>query len=105
MSSRDLRGQLRHLAAFRAHQAAVDARGDLIPLSVAAAIAYARLVGDASDVSDSAVLQERLDRIALALSAVATIYSGASREDLFLRKDELAGAIGTLRRAGIAFNA
>lgn len=93
-----------------------DAGAKLLPLPVAAVIAYGRLIGDATDVPSTSVLQDRLDRLALALSAVATVYAAdaggpgfqltddrSPTEGLFMHRDELARAIDTLRRARVAF--
>lgn len=93
-----------------------EAREKLLPLPVAAVIAYGRLIGDATDVRSTSVLQDRLDRLALALSAVATVYTAdadsagfqlahgrSPTEGLFMYRDELAEAIDTLRRARVAF--
>jgi len=93
-----------------------DARARLLPLPVAAVIAYGRLIGDATDVPSTSALQNRLDRLALALSAVAKVYTEEAgglgfqladdrspTESLFVYRDELVEAIDTLRKAGVAF--
>jgi hypothetical protein len=90
----------------------------LLPLPVAAVIAYPRLVGDPMAERDTSLLQDRLDRIALALSAVASVYAadpsgsgfhvadaGSPTDGLLMRKDDLAAAIQTLLRARVAFSA
>ena len=103
MGYRDAAFHIRDLAARQAVRLSAQARIELLSLPVAAAIAYSRLIGDATDVRNSEVLQGRLDRIALALSAVATLYAGEAGEGPLVRKDELAKAINTLRRAGVSF--
>lgn len=93
---------IRDLATRQARRASAQAGDELLPLSVAAAIAYAYLVGDATEVSNL-LLQERLDHIALALSAVAKLYNSEAGENPRLRRGDLPAAIETLRRAGVAF--
>jgi hypothetical protein len=88
----------------------------LLPLPVAAAIAYPRLVGDPMEERDTSMLEDRLERIALALSAVASVYTadpngsgihvadiGSPTDGLLMREADLAAAIETLLRAGVAF--
>ena len=99
MSYRDPAFQLRDLSVRKPRAPQSDA-DELLPLSVAAAIAYGRLIGDPTQVR-AASLEDRLQRIELALSAVATVYAGGNGEDL-LRRQELMAAIELLRRAGIA---
>lgn len=94
---------IRDLATRQARRASAQAGDELLPLSVAAAIAYAYLVGDATDVPNILVLQERLDHIALALSAVAKLYNSEAGENPRVRRGDLPAAIETLRRAGVAF--
>lgn len=103
MAYRDAAFHIRDLAARQAVRLSAESKVELLSLQVAAAFAYGRLIGDATDVRNSAVLQERLDRIALALSAVATLYTGDTDEGPLVRKDELAKAINTLCRAGVSF--
>ena len=77
---------------------------ELVPLPIAAVIAYARLIGDPMEVRNTSVLQDRLDRIALALSAVATVHVRGPGETPGVRRHDLAAAIDLLRRSGIAFS-
>lgn len=106
MPFRDSASQLRDLAVRRAARlSSSEMREELVPLPVAAAIAYASLIGDPTAVRSTAVLEDRLEHIALALSAVATVYAADAGDELVLRKDELAQAIELLRRSGIAFSA
>lgn len=105
MSYRDSALDLRDLALRQARRVPAGAGAELLPLTVAAAIAYGRLVGDPSEVRNTSVLEDRLDRIALAISAVATVYTGDTSDNLLVRKADLTAAIDVLRRAGVAFNA
>jgi hypothetical protein len=102
MSSPDSAFYLRDQAARRMLQ---PAGLELVPLPIAAVIAYARLIGDPMEVRNSSVLQDRLDRIALALSAVATVHARGAGESPALSRSDLAAAIDLLRRSGIAFSA
>jgi len=94
---------IRDLATRQARRASAQAGDELLPLSVAAAIAYAYLIGDATEVGNIMVLQERLDHIALALSAVAKLHNSEAGENPRIRRGDLPAAIDTLRRAGVAF--
>ena len=101
MSFRDSAFHLRDQAARRLLQ---PAGLDLVPLPIAAVIAYARLIGDPMEVRNASVLQDRLDRIALALSAVATVHAREPGESPGVSRADLAAAIDLLRRSGVAFS-
>jgi hypothetical protein len=78
---------------------------ELVPLPIAAVIAYARLIGDPMEVRHTAVLEDRLERISLALSAVATVHVREAGESPAITRSDLVAAIDLLRRSGIAFSA
>ena len=105
MSCRDSALDLRDLALRQARRVPTHESAELLPLTVAAAIAYGRLVGDPLEVRSTSVLEDRLDRIALAISAVATVYTGDTSENLLVRRADLTAAIDVLRRAGVEFSA
>jgi len=97
-------------------------RRKLMPLPIAAAIAYATIIGAPTNVKSPSLLQERLNRIALALSAVATIFSSCDEEtavvsslvasdvralrldDFAIRTQDLFPAIDILQRSGLMFS-
>lgn len=104
MTYRDAAFHLRDLAA-RQSQPLRETADELVALPVAAVMAYARLIGDPTQVRNASMLEDRLERIELALSAVATVYNGGPGGELALRRSDLAAAIDLLRRSGIAFSA
>ena len=93
-----------HLRDRAARQPPQPVGMELVPLPVAAVIAYARLIGDPLEVRNTSVLQDRLDRIALAISAVATVHAREAHESPAVRRSDLADAIDILRRSGISFS-